>query len=107
MSGIPSDIAGSALQAGFQARNVSRVRDADRTGQAQAAKNSAQAIDESGSTIETGDNDAQIYADAEGTGSKGRVFEEEVLEESAEDEQADQEGLSTTDDGQVHLDIEA
>ena len=104
MTGIPSDIAGSALQAGFQARNVAKVRDAARTGQAQAANNTTKAVDEAGSTIETSDNDTQVFTDAEGTGSKGRSFEEELLEESAENEQ---EGLSKSDDGQMHLDLEA
>ena len=108
MSGIPSDIAGSALQAGFQARNVAKTRDAERAGQAHAADGRVKAADEAGSTVETTDNDTAIYADAEGTGSKGRAWEEELLEEENEEEEEEKaKGVSTDPDGQQHLDIEA
>ena len=77
--------------------------------QANAANNTAKAVDEAGSTVETTDNDTEIYADAEGTGSKGRAHEDELLEESLDEEQqADSdEGITNTEDGQRHLDIEA
>jgi hypothetical protein len=108
MSEIPSDIAGSALQAGFQARNVGKARDAERAGQAHAADSRAKAVDEAGSTVETSDNDTAVFADAEGTGSKGRAWEEELLEETEEDEEQQRaKGISTDADGQMHLDIEA
>ena len=108
MSGIPSDIAGSALQAGFQARDVGKVRDGERAGQAHTTNKTAKAVDEAGSTVETGDNDTAVFADAEGTGSKGRAYEEELLEETADeqDHEAD-EGVTTDADGQLHLDLEA
>ena len=108
MSGIPSDIAGSALQAGFQARDVGKVRDGERAGQAQTANKAAKAVDEAGSTVETSDNDTAIFADAEGTGSKGRAYEEELLEENTDEEDQDtSEGVTTDADGQLHLDLEA
>jgi hypothetical protein len=107
MSGIPSDIAGSSLQAGFQARDVSRVRDGEKTGQAHSSDKTAKAIDEASSTVETEDNDTAIYADAEGTGSMGRSFEEELLEEEAAEQEDDEQGRSEPDDGQPHLDIQA
>ena len=109
MSGIPSDVAGSALQAGTQARQVAGVRDSERTGQAHAAKDTARAADEAGSTVETTDNDTAVFADAEGTGSKGRSLEEEPLEETPSEarQDHDDDGVTTSDDGQMHLDIEA
>ncbi len=107
MSGIPSDIAGSALQAGFQARNVAKTRDAERVGQANAADNRVKAADEAGSTVETSDSDTAVYADAEGTGSKGRAWEEELVDEEKAEEEDAAKGISTDDDGQMHLDIEA
>ena len=109
MSGIPSDIAGSALQAGAQARNVNRARDAERTGQAQASRSTARAVDEAGSTVETTDNDSQVYADAEGAGSQGRSYAEELSGDAGTDlpAEAGTDGVTTTDDGQAHLDIEA
>ncbi|HUU83368.1 MAG TPA: hypothetical protein VM243_07675 [Phycisphaerae bacterium] len=106
MSGIPPDIAGSSLQAGFQARDVGRVRDNERVGQAHSTDRTSKAIDEAGSTVETEDSDTAIFADAEGTGSKGRDFEEEPLQE--EEEQKDgRDKRGESDDGQVHLDIQA
>ena len=107
MSGIPSDIAGSSLQAGFQARDVGRVRDNERVGQAHSTNKTAKAIDEADNTVETEDGDTAVYADAEGTGSKGRGFEEELLEEEDSPEEDGQQGCNEGDDGQPHLDIEA
>ena len=108
MSGIPSDIAGSALQAGFQARNVAKVRDAERATQGGNTKNQIKGVDEAGSAIETSDNDTEVYADAEGTGSKGRAYEDELLgEETDEKDEEEGEGISTDADGQEHLDIQA
>ncbi|MFQ5489177.1 MAG: hypothetical protein ACE5GE_00535 [Phycisphaerae bacterium] len=106
-SGIPSDIAGSALQAGYQARNASKGRDAERATAASNADKSAKAIDEADTTVETGDSDAAVYTDAEGAGSQGRVFSDDV--EADEDEQSDgsdQDRPGNSDD-QPHLDIQA
>jgi len=108
MSGIPSDIAGSALQAGYQARNAAKAREAERAGQANNAREATKGAEEAASVVETDDNDTQIYADAEGTGSKGRVFEEELVEEETPDqEQQGADGVTTDDDGTMHLDVEA
>ncbi len=106
MSGIPSDIAGSSAQAGFQARDVARVRDSERVGQAHSSNRTAKAVDEAGNTVETEDGDTAVFADAEGAGSKGRSHEEEVLDDVAEQDH-EPEGPLGTDDGQPHLDIQA
>ncbi len=108
MSQIPSDIAGSALQAGHQARDAARTRDAERAAQAHNAHRTAKAVDEAGTTVDTTDNDTAVFADAEGTGSKGRAYEEELLGEAG-DEQVPEaaDGLTTGADGQVHLDVQA
>ncbi len=109
MSQIPSDIAGSALQAGFQSRQVAKARDGERAGQAQASNNAARAADEAGSTVETTDNDAQVYSDAEGAGSQGRSYDEELLDEDEANADARGEAgeVNTNGDGQPHLDLEA
>ncbi len=102
MSGIPSDIASSSLQAGFQARNVAKAREAERAQQASASADRTKGIDAAGETVETKDEDAQVYADAEGTGSQGRMFEEELLEEDGpQDDSGDE------PDDNPHLDIQA
>ena len=107
MSGIPSDIAGSALQAGMQARNVNRTRDAERTGQAHAADRTApRRWMRPAARLRPLTTTPQIYADAEGTGSQGRAYEDELLE-NADDEQQLDEGITRSDDGRIHLDIEA
>ena len=77
MAEIPPDIPSSAAQAGFQAREVAKERDARRVASSDAANRQAQSVDEAGRTVETTDDDVAIFADAEGTGSQGRAFEEE------------------------------
>ena len=105
VTGIPSDIAGSALQAGYAQRTAARHADAARAAQAQATERQLRAVDEAASNVETTDNDERVYADAEGAGGQGRVFSEES-EEQAEgtDNQNDSPGEL---DGATHLDIQA
>jgi hypothetical protein len=75
MSGIPSDIAGSALQAGYQAREAARTRDGQKTGEAAGANRQVRAVDESTSTVDTSDEGTQVFTDAEGTGGQGRQLD--------------------------------
>jgi hypothetical protein len=77
MSGIPSDIAASSLQAGVHARDVARQRDADRVQQAQITEKRQAKVEEAGATVETEDGDTAVFSDAEGTGSQGRAFDDE------------------------------
>ncbi len=107
MSGIPSDIAGSAAQAGFQARDVAKVRDSERVGQAHSSNRTAKAVDEAGSTVETEDGDTAVFADAEGGGSKGRSHDEEHHGDDLAEQEDDLKDSSDSDDGQPHLDIQA
>ena len=107
MSGIPSDIAGSSLQAGFQARNVAGARDAERAAQSATAKEANKAVDQAGETVETDDRDSQVYADAEGTGSQGRAHEEELVEEGTSDGARETDEELPGDEDRPHLDIEA
>ncbi len=81
MSEIPSDIASSSAQAGYQAREVSGGRGARSAAQAGAAREQVKAVDEAGTTVDTEDGDTQVYAGAEGGGSQGRAFEEGEKEE--------------------------
>jgi len=108
MAEIPPDIASSAAQAGFQAREAAKDRDARRAGQADAAKREVRTVDESGATVETTDADTAIFTDAEGTGSQGRAFEaeEDVGEEEGDNSQGG-DGIKKGDDGQLHVDLEA
>ena len=69
MAEIPSDIASSAAQAGFQAREVAKDRDARSAGQSNAVDRQVKAVGEAGTTVETTDGDTRISSDAEGTGS--------------------------------------
>ena len=78
MSAIPPDIAASAAQAGFAAREASRQRDADRTAQSQAREQQTKAVDEAADSVETTDGDTAVFADAEGAGSQGRATDQEV-----------------------------
>ena len=105
MAEIPSDIASSAAQAGFQARQVGKEREAHRAGQAQSADRQTKSIDETGEIVETGDGAAQVFTDAEGMGSQGRSTEQETPEESQEPKTDD--GITSDPDGQLHVDLEA
>ena len=106
MAEIPSDIASSAAQAGYKGTEVAKVRDARRAGQAQTADRQIKAVDEAGSTVDTEDADTRVFADAEGSGSQGRPFDEGAAgkEETAE---TDTRGITRDVDGQLHLDLEA
>lgn len=108
MSDIPPDVVGSSLQAGFQQAEISKARDAQRAAQSHAAKTGAKAIDDAGTTIETGDEDTAVFADAEGTGGQGRESEEESTEAHPESNaEGRAEGMDNEDDGLTHVDIEA
>lgn len=108
MSDVPPNIVGSSLQAGFQQAEAARARDAQRAGQTYAARTNAKAIDDAGNTIETNDEDTQVYEDSQGTGGQGRETEEESQEShSAEEKTSVKNGITTDDDGELHVDLQA
>ena len=108
MSGIPSDIAASSLQAGYQAREAAKLGSKERSGTAGADGDRTRRVDEAGEVVETSDNDTQVYADADGAGSQGRAAEEEAAEATAEEPTPpESDGLSHDADGHPHLDLEA
>ncbi len=108
MSQIPSHIPASAAQAGVQANEVAKERDARRSGQVDTARRQVKNIDEAGSTVDTEDGDVAIFADAEGGGSQGRQQSEQEDTQTDETE-ADEKskGIRRDDDGQLHVDLEA
>lgn len=107
MTEIPPDLPSSAAQSGVQAREIAKEREARRVGQVAAANRQLKSVDEAGSTVETGDEDVAVFADAEGTGSKGRPFEEENATREEAGDDADRKGIERGDDGRLHIDIEA
>lgn len=106
VSEIPSDIPASAAQAGFQAREVGKEREAHRAGNADAGNRQVKSLDEADATVETTDNDTRVFTDAEGGGSLGRQLEEENAEEDTEPA-GDENGITRDDDGRLHVDLEA
>ena len=108
MSEIPPELPSSAAQAGFQAREVAKEREARRAGQANAASRQVKTVDEAGGTVETNDEDVAVFADAEGGGGEGRESEQAKAEQTTEDaDDAADRGIVRDDDGHPHLDIEA
>ena len=106
MSQIPSDIAASASQAGFQAREVSKDRDARRAAESSAADHQIKSLAQAGSTVDTEDADVAVFSDSEGGGSQGR----ETADESAtasEDTPVNDKGITKDGDGRLHVDLEA
>ena len=107
MSEIPPDISASASQAGFQAQEIAKERDARRAGQAEAVNRQAKTVTEAGSTVETTDADVAIFAESEGSGSQGRSFEETGAAEPEAESGAADDGISHGEDGQLHVDLQA
>ena len=108
MSGIPSDVAASSLQAGYQAQEAAKIGSKERSGQSGADGGRTRSVDEAGEAVETSDNDTQVYADAEGAGSQGRAVEEEPAGDAAEEPTTpESDGISHDADGNLHLDLEA
>ncbi|MCH7701977.1 MAG: hypothetical protein IID37_09835 [Planctomycetes bacterium] len=108
MSGIPSDIAASALQAGYQAREAAKLGTKERSGTVGADGGRERKVDEAGEVVETSDHDTQVFADADGAGSQGRSVEEEAAGAVAEKPTtAESDGISHDADGNTHLDLEA
>ena len=107
MAEIPSDIASSAAQAGYQSREVAKERGATRAGQTHAANRQVQALDEAGATVDTNDADARVLADTEGGGSQGRETEGEQSPGAEDTDSSPSGGITRGDNGQLHLDLEA
>ncbi|HEY3244218.1 MAG TPA: hypothetical protein VGM03_12800 [Phycisphaerae bacterium] len=108
MSQIPSDIAISGAQAGYQAREAARPLDTEKAGQAHAARQEARAIDDAGRNVETTDGDTQVFTDGEGSGSQGRAFSQTDDESPPKNEpQSPSKGISYDPDGHAHVDVEA
>jgi len=108
MAEIPSDIASSASQANIQARAVADNRNARSADAAHAVNRQVKATEEADTTVDTADEDTKVYADAEGTGSQGRPFEEEGTQADEQTGDASPNGgISRDENGQLHLDLEA
>lgn len=108
MTQIPSHLPASAAQAGVQANEVAKEREARRTGQADVANRQIKSVDEAGSTVDTEDSDVAVFGDAEGAGGEGREPEKkEDATQSDEDDTAAVEGISRDEDGKLHVDLEA
>lgn len=107
MAEIPSNIASSAAQSGVQAQEVAKDRASARANSASAVNRQIKAAEEAGSTVETEDDDNRVFADSEGGGSEGRAFEEGAAAEDEQGEEASDTGITTDEDGQLHLDLEA
>ena len=106
MSQVPSEIAASAAQAGFQAREITNQREIRRAGQVHAAARQVKTVDDAGNTVETTDNDNQVFTNAEGQGSQGRAFDETPTP-SAPPASPPPPGVHADPDGTLHVDIEA
>ncbi|MHC5109883.1 MAG: hypothetical protein ACYTHJ_08400 [Planctomycetota bacterium] len=109
MSEIPSHIASSAAQSGYQAKEVSKEREAGKAGAQNINEKRVRAADEAGNTVDADDADTAVFTDSEGQGSQGRAFDS-ATDESTDDqeEQAPADGDQDSDDGdsESHLDIE-
>jgi hypothetical protein len=108
MADVPSasGVGASAAQAGYQAREAAKAKDAAGAERANAKDRQVKALDDASSTVETEDGDTQVYTDSEGSGSQGRSFEEQGAGEQGAADEGESNGVTRDDDGQLHLDIE-
>lgn len=102
---VPPHVAGSAAQSGFVQSEVARTRNAARSGEANAARRNARAIDDAGNLIETSDNDTAVFTDAEGAGGQGREHEQPGQEHHEDHPNEADAGLTRDKDGRLHLDV--
>jgi hypothetical protein len=72
MSSLPTNLMGSVFQTPLAQRQISVLRDAERSQNATAQRQQVVAVDEKDSTVETTDNDTQVHTDSEGQGGQGR-----------------------------------
>jgi len=86
MSTLPPNLVGPILQSALVQRQVSQVRDSERAQEANAQRQQSNVISEKDSTVETTDDDTQVYSDAEGGGSQGRPFTEQEESKDQTDE---------------------
>lgn len=108
MAEIPSGLGASAAQAGFQAQDVSKARDANSANRVDAANRRTQAVDQAASSVDTDDRDAQVFTDAEGAGSQGRQLDEDQTPDQTDDQSPPEPpGITRDEDGKLHLDLEA
>ncbi|HNQ22307.1 MAG TPA: hypothetical protein PKK06_04365 [Phycisphaerae bacterium] len=107
MSQIPSDIAASAIQAGYHAKDTAEARDARAAARTHADPAQPNKVGEAGEIVETDDRDAEVYADAEGTGSQGRSFSTPEAQSEEESPQESTPGITTDADGHLRVDLEA
>jgi hypothetical protein len=107
VSGIPSDIAASAAQAGLQAREVTKDREAQRLGQAHAAARQVKTAHDADTTVETTDADTAVFADAEGQGGQGRELDGQPPADPDDVSSAGRTGITTDETGRQHVDLQA
>ncbi len=103
MSTVPPNLVGPILQSNLAQRQVSQVRDNERAQETNAKRQQSNLISEKDSTVETTDDDTQVYSDAEGGGSKGREFTEP---EEPQDQPAESDSDADLEEGRL-IDFEA
>ncbi len=110
MAGMPSDIAGSALQAGLQQNTAGGIQDNEHNRRVNSAREAAQRAAQRENDVVGDENSMTVNADA-GGGGQGRDFSETPTEENAQTteptDHGDQSGITTDEDGQTHIDLEA
>ncbi len=100
MSAIPPTWLGSIIQTQGAQKRAAEAQDAEKAAQAERA-GAGSFADSLQDVIEASDRDSQVYADAEGAGSRGRPSEEPADEEHAKP------GSDDRNDQSGGLDIEA
>jgi len=98
-------VAGTVLQTPVQQRQVARGRDAADNRQAHGARQMQRAVEQTDTSIETSDSDTRVNADSSGLAGQGRHLPTD--DQPAPEPPDDDDGITTDEQGHVHLDIQA
>lgn len=107
MSAVPPDSIASALQSALQQGRANQIRTADDRRQADISQAIARAAEQRENQIEDTDADTRVHSDGSGGGGQGRPFSESEGQSSGTEAEHQTPGITTDEDGQMHVDLTA
>jgi len=107
MSALPPDSIASALQSALQQGRANQIRASDDRRQADITQAIARAAEQRENQIEDTDADTRVHSDGSGGGGQGRPFSESEGQSASAQEQGETPGITTDENGQMHVDLTA
>ena len=101
MSSLPTNILGSIAQTAIQQEQLARAGDTAMSRRAEQSRLMAERSEQAQNAVEDTDGESDVHDGGGGAGGQGRAFS------NPDQENSDNTGLTTDQDGRTHLDIEA